>query len=80
MAKGWRCRTNYNVNPFVGLSGHNSVSPIGLPAYLCHVEFSVVQGLWLGSFLSVGRKKKIVSVIGSRRAGCTRVASPRPQP
>lgn len=61
MAKGWRCRTNYNVNPFVGLSGHNSVSPIGLPAYLCHVEFSVVQGLWLGSFLSVGRKKKIVS-------------------
>jgi hypothetical protein len=66
MSKGWKCRTYYNVNPFIGLSFHETIGPIPAPPFmgptiLPHVTFDVVQGLWLGSFLSNGRHKKIIS-------------------
>lgn len=62
MAKGWQCRTYYNVNPVLGLSLHDTMlPPLNVPAKPVHVEFTVAQGLWLGSFVSVGRNKKVVS-------------------
>ena len=63
---GWSCRTYYNVNPFIGCSWHDTVGPIPAPPFmgpvkLPHIGFSVVQGLWLGSFLSNGRDKEVIS-------------------
>lgn len=64
MAKGWACHAYRNANPFIGWSIHDSlmtvpVPPFQVPAKLTHVDFSVVQGLFLGSFPSTGRKKVI---------------------
>lgn len=62
----WKVRPYYNVNPFVGLCWHDSLvtiplPPFMMPAKLPHIDFDVVQGLWIGSFLSNGKHKKIVS-------------------
>jgi hypothetical protein len=65
MAKKWACRTYYNPNPFISVSWHDTimtvpVPPFIIPAKLPHLNFSVVQGLWIGSFLSNGRGKSVV--------------------
>src|SRR5689334_21508041 len=61
----WKVRPYYNVNPFVGVSWHDTMVPIPLPPFMIpgklpHITFDVVQGLWLGSFLSNGRGRKIL--------------------
>lgn len=65
MAKKWACRTYYNVNPFIGVSLHDGIvpsplPPFQIPAILPHIDFSVVQGLWIGSFLTNRKKAKIL--------------------
>lgn len=65
MSKKWACRTYYNPNPFISVSWHDTVvtvpvPPFVVPAKLPHLNFSVVQGLWIGSFLSNGRGKSVV--------------------
>jgi len=62
----WKVRAYYNVNPFVGVSWHDTMVPIPLPPFMIpgklpHIDFSVVQGLWLGSFLSNGRDRKVLA-------------------
>ena len=66
MSKGWQCRTYYNVNPFVGVSMHDTMGPIPAPPFygplwLPHFQVDVVQGLWLGAFLSKRNKDSVVS-------------------
>jgi hypothetical protein len=66
MSKGWSCRTYYNVNPFVGLCVHDTMGVIPAPPFfgpmkLPHLDFSVVQGLWLGSYLSKRNHRSVVS-------------------
>lgn len=62
----WKVRPYYNVNPFIGGCLHDTMVPVPLPPFmipgkLWHIDFSVVQGLWLGSFLSNGRDREIIS-------------------
>lgn len=62
----WKVRPYYNVNPFIGGCLHDTMVPVPLPPFmipgrLWHIDFSVVQGLWLGSFLSNGRDRVIIS-------------------
>lgn len=66
MSKGWQCRTYYNVNPFVGVSMHDTMGPIVAPpfygpAWLPHFQIDVVQGFWLGSFLSKRSEDAVIS-------------------
>jgi hypothetical protein len=35
--------------------------PFMIPGKLPHIDWSVVQGLWLGAFLSTGKSRKVVS-------------------
>lgn len=65
MSKKWACRTYYNPNPFISFSWHDTIMTVPVPPFVVptkafHLNFSVVQGLWIGSFLSNGRGKKIV--------------------
>lgn len=62
----WKVRAYYNVNPFIGVCPHDTMvtvplPPFMLPGKLPHIDFSVVQGLWLGSFLSNGRDRVVLS-------------------
>jgi hypothetical protein len=62
----WKVRAYYNVNPFIGFNWHDTmvtvpVPPFMIPGKFIHYDFSVVQGLWLGSFLSNGRDRTVVS-------------------
>lgn len=62
----WKVRPYYNVNPFIGGCLHDTMVTVPLPPFmipgkLWHIDFSVVQGLWLGSFLSNGRGREIIS-------------------
>lgn len=63
---GWKVRPYYNVNPFIGGCLHDTMVVVPLPPFmvpgkLWHIDFSVVQGLWLGSFLSNGRDREVIS-------------------
>ena len=65
MSKKWACRTYYNPNPFISFSWHDTIMMVPVPPFVVptkafHLNFSVVQGLWIGSFLSNGRGKKVV--------------------
>lgn len=65
MSKKWACRTYYNPNPFISFSWHDTIMMVPVPPFVVptkafHLDFSVVQGLWIGSFLSNGRGKKVV--------------------
>jgi hypothetical protein len=65
MGKKWACRTYYNPNPFISFSWHDTIMMVPVPPFVVptkafHLNFSVVQGLWIGSFLSNGRGKKVV--------------------
>lgn len=65
MALKWPCRAYYNPNPFIGLCKHSTLLPVPLPPFWVpmeslHIDFDVVQGLWLGSFPSRGRGKKVI--------------------
>jgi hypothetical protein len=65
MSKKWACRTYYNPNPFISVSWHDTIMMVPVPPFVVptkaiHLDFSVVQGLWIGSFLSNGRGKKVI--------------------
>jgi hypothetical protein len=65
MSKKWACRTYYNPNPFISVSWHDTIMMVPVPPFVVptkalHLDFSVVQGLWIGSFLSNGRGKRVV--------------------
>ncbi len=65
MSKKWACRTYYNPNPFISFSWHDTIMMVPVPPFVVptkafHLDFSVVQGLWIGSFLSNGRGKRVV--------------------
>lgn len=62
----WKVFPYYNVNPFIGGCLHDTMvtvplPPFSLPGKLWHIDFSVVQGLWLGCFLSNGRDREVIS-------------------
>jgi hypothetical protein len=62
----WKVRAYYNVNPFIGGCLHDTMvtvplPPFMLPGKLWHIDFSVAQGLWLGSFLSNGKDRVVLS-------------------